>query len=54
MDQAMGRAELLIGKNRHGPTKTLDMAFEAQFTRFHDLVKDTHLPDGYPDGYIDE
>lgn len=54
MDQAMGRAELLIGKNRHGPTKTVDMAFEAQFTRFHDLVKDTHLPDGYPDGYIDE
>jgi replicative DNA helicase len=54
MDQAMGRAELLIGKNRHGPTKTIDMAFEAQFTRFHDLVKDSHLPDGYPDGYIDE
>lgn len=54
MDQAMGRAELLIGKNRHGPTKTVDMAFEAQFTRFHDLVKDSHLPDGYPDGYIDE
>ena len=54
MDQAMGRAELLIGKNRHGPTKTIDMAFEAQFTRFHDLVKDAHLPDGYSDGYIDE
>lgn len=54
MEEAMGKAELLIGKNRHGPTKTVDMAFEGKFTRFHDLAKETHLPDNYPDGNIDE
>ncbi len=39
MEKLHGRAELLIGKQRHGPIGTVDLAFEGRFTRFSDLVK---------------
>ena len=42
-----GTAEVIIGKNRHGPTGTAKMAFEDRFTRFSDLVEDDHLPERY-------
>jgi replicative DNA helicase len=42
-----GTAEVIIGKNRHGPTGTAKMAFEDRFTRFSDLVEDNHLPERY-------
>ncbi|QGZ95484.1 replicative DNA helicase [Terricaulis silvestris] len=34
MDAAMNKAELILGKNRHGPIDTVDLTFEGKFTRF--------------------
>ncbi len=34
-----GKAELIIGKQRHGPIGTIDLAFEGEFTRFSNLVR---------------
>ncbi len=45
MDLAHGKAEVIIGKQRHGPTGTVELHFEGQFTRFSDLVRDNQLPD---------
>jgi replicative DNA helicase len=45
MDIAHGKAEVIIGKQRHGPTGTVELLFEGQFTRFSDLVPDSHLPE---------
>ena len=39
MEQLMGRAEVIIGKQRHGPIGTVELSFEGQFTRFGNLVK---------------
>jgi replicative DNA helicase len=44
MDAAHGKAEVIIGKQRHGPTGTVQMHFEGEFTRFADLAADDHLP----------
>ncbi len=45
MDLVHGKAEVIIAKQRHGPTGTVDLQFEGQFTRFSDLSDDSHLPD---------
>ena len=37
MEQVHNRAELLIEKQRHGPTGKIDLFFEGEFTRFTDL-----------------
>jgi replicative DNA helicase len=39
-----GKAELIIGKQRHGPTGTVAVQFDASVTRFGDLSPDDHLP----------
>jgi replicative DNA helicase len=44
MSLVHGKAEVIIGKQRHGPTGTVELQFEGQFTRFSDLTVDTHLP----------
>ncbi len=44
MDAAHGKAEVIIGKQRHGPTGTVQMLFEGEFTRFSDLAQEDHLP----------
>ncbi len=40
-----GKAELIIGKQRHGPTGTVQVQFDANVTRFGDLAADQYLPD---------
>jgi replicative DNA helicase len=40
-----GKAELIIGKQRHGPTGTVQVQFDAHVTRFGDLAPEHHLPD---------
>jgi replicative DNA helicase len=37
MERIHNRAELLIEKQRHGPTGRIDLFFEGEFTRFADL-----------------
>ena len=39
MEQIHGKAELIIGKQRHGPVGTVDLAFDGRFTRFGNLAK---------------
>ncbi|HWK00898.1 MAG TPA: replicative DNA helicase [Xanthobacteraceae bacterium] len=45
MKMAENRAELIIGKQRHGPTGTVKTVFEPMFTRFSDLAEEDHLPE---------
>ncbi|MBV9116906.1 MAG: replicative DNA helicase, partial [Acetobacteraceae bacterium] len=37
MEQVHNKSELIIAKQRHGPTGKIDLFFEAEFTRFADL-----------------
>ena len=45
MEAVHGRAEVIIGKQRHGPTGTVAMQFKADVTRFSDLAEEDRLPD---------
>jgi replicative DNA helicase len=45
MSLVHGKAEVIIGKQRHGPTGTVELQFEASLTRFGDLTHDGQLPD---------
>jgi replicative DNA helicase len=40
MEAVHGKAEVILGKQRHGPIGTVELAFEGQFTRFGNLAKD--------------
>jgi replicative DNA helicase len=35
-----GKAEVIIGKQRHGPVGTVDVAYEGRVTRFSDIAKE--------------
>ncbi|WP_223423292.1 replicative DNA helicase [Tateyamaria pelophila] len=39
MERLHQRAEVIIGKQRHGPIGTVDLSFEGRFTRFGNLVQ---------------
>ena len=39
MERLHGKAEVIIGKQRHGPIGTVELSFESQFTRFGNLAK---------------
>ncbi len=45
MELAHGKAEVIIGKQRHGPTGTVELQFEGSVTRFSDLTSDHQLPE---------
>jgi len=44
MDKIANLAEVIIGKQRHGPVGTVTLSFEAQFTRFGNLARDYQEP----------
>jgi len=39
MERLHGKAEIVIGKQRHGPIGTVDLSFEGKFTRFGNIAK---------------
>ena len=45
MDRVHGMAEAIIAKQRHGPTGTVKLKFDANVTRFSNYIADTHLPE---------
>ena len=45
MSRVHGKAEVIIGKQRHGPTGSVQLAFEGQFTRFSNLERHHQTPD---------
>ena len=48
MEAAHGKAEVIIGKQRHGPTGTVNLQFEASVTRFDNLAQDISVPERGP------
>ena len=39
MSAIHGKAELIVGKQRHGPVGTIELAFDGRYTRFGNLAK---------------
>ncbi len=44
-EKVHGRAEVIIGKQRHGPTGTVELQFEGAITKFSSLAREDHLPE---------
>ncbi len=44
MEAVHGIAEVIVTKQRHGPTGTVKLQFEAEVTRFSDLALDDSIP----------
>ena len=40
MERLHGKAEVIVGKQRHGPIGTVKLAFEANITKFGNLLAD--------------
>jgi replicative DNA helicase len=47
MNEMRGKAEVIVAKQRHGPTGSVSLAFHGEFTRFSDLAEEHHLPDRF-------
>ncbi|MCP5432531.1 MAG: replicative DNA helicase [Alphaproteobacteria bacterium] len=47
LEKAAGLAELIIGKQRHGPTGVVRLRYDSEITRFGDYIPDDHLPERY-------
>ena len=46
MERCAGKAEVIIGKQRHGPVGAVLVSFEAQYTRFGNLAREHHYETG--------
>ncbi len=47
MNEARGKAEVIVAKQRHGPTGMVSLAFTGEYTRFSDLAEEHHLPERF-------
>ncbi|MEH6476416.1 MAG: replicative DNA helicase [Sneathiella sp.] len=47
MARVHNTAEVIIGKQRHGPIGNIKLMFQPEFTRFGDLALDQYLPEQY-------
>ncbi|MDD9330503.1 MAG: DnaB-like helicase C-terminal domain-containing protein, partial [Bartonella sp.] len=47
MDEVFGKADIIVAKQRHGPTGIVKLSFQADFTRFSDLADSNYLPEQY-------
>jgi len=47
IDAAHGKADVIIGKQRHGPTDTIRLQFEDSLTRFSNLADQAAMPEPY-------
>ena len=47
MKSAENKAEIIIAKQRHGPTGSVQVHFEKQFTHFTDLQDLSKLLEGF-------
>ena len=45
MQLVSGKAEVIIGKQRHGPIGTVQLQFEGNVTRFSDLAREQYMPE---------
>ena len=45
LEKASGKAEIIIGKQRHGPLGRVDLSFNGRLTKFSDLISDEKLPE---------
>jgi len=43
MQMVSGKAEVIIGKQRHGPVGSVQLSFEANLTRFGNLARDQYM-----------
>ncbi|BBK37013.1 replicative DNA helicase [Allostella sp. ATCC 35155] len=46
LQEVADTAEVIIAKQRHGPTGTVRLRFEGRITKFENLAEDDHIPDG--------
>ena len=45
MQIVSGKAEVIIGKQRHGPIGTVQLQFDGNVTRFSDLAREQYMPE---------
>jgi replicative DNA helicase len=46
-DKVGGKAEVIVAKQRHGPTGTVELQFDGAITKFGNLAHSDHLPDRF-------
>lgn len=47
MERAHGKAEVIIAKQRHGPTANVELRFDEEVTRFSSIADESRLPDRF-------
>ncbi|MEM8813592.1 MAG: replicative DNA helicase [Pseudomonadota bacterium] len=47
MERVNNKAEVIIGKQRHGPTGTVELRFDEEVTRFSSIADESRLPDRF-------